>query len=142
MQNTSRSKKRENSIWSELGKITDLRALSVYSVAEASRELFRHTTPGANISTGTLKTLVTTLPGLKAGWPHDAIYAMLPLACDAKESHIKPDYSLHSCVVFQHFVRYCVETTGNIDIICIPWAPKWHEDDSRGRNGNNTVYPS
>jgi hypothetical protein len=67
---------------------------------------------------------------------------MLPLACDARQSKIRPDYSLHSCEVFQKFIRYCVETTGNIDIICTPWAPKWQENDSRERNSTNPAYPS
>jgi hypothetical protein len=35
---------------------------------------------------------------------------------------LKPDYNKHPLDVYTDFVKYCVETTGRLDIICRQWA--------------------
>jgi hypothetical protein len=105
----------------DIDNLTDLRALSAYSVVEASRDLFQRSSDGAILSMCTLQTLVSFLPGLQAVQPLDVIFALLPVASDI--TRIATDYSKPTSEVYQQFVRYCTDTTMTLDIICTPWAP-------------------
>ncbi|KAH7071335.1 heterokaryon incompatibility protein-domain-containing protein [Paraphoma chrysanthemicola] len=107
-----------------LEELADLRALSAYSVAEASRDLFRPLSAGLTSSLCTLGTLVSFLPGLQTRDPRDVIWALLPVASDAVVTGIHMDFDMHASTLYQQFARYCADTTNTIDIICTPWAAK------------------
>ena len=56
----------------------------------------------------------------------DAIYVLLNLADDGTSyggTGIVPDYTKPVLDVMVDFILHCCETTGQLDIICRPWAP-------------------
>ncbi|OCK98442.1 HET-domain-containing protein [Cenococcum geophilum 1.58] len=86
-----------------------------------------------------LENLVLNLTAFKASVPHDIIYAILPLAMDARSGYKSPQKAFSGAVetqnfpvnysktffqVCQDFVRHTILKSGCIDIICQHWVPK------------------
>jgi hypothetical protein len=99
----------------------------------------------------------------------DIVYALLHLTNDAGASPqsesiasedvtLTADYTRHAVDVFTNFVRYCIDKSGSLDIICQPWAmwpppdhdnpylhrtlPTWVGVASFGEHGSAQWHPS
>ncbi|KAK8031273.1 hypothetical protein PG990_001007 [Apiospora arundinis] len=122
----------------KFSNLVDLRALEAYSVINAGKDLFRRKEDGSLLSTCSLEALVSALPALQSANPQDIIYSLFPISADntdiqTEETFFALNEDKDKSEVFQNFVRYCVETSKSLDIICRPWAP--NQDDIRGNRG-------
>jgi hypothetical protein len=81
-----------------------------------------------------LETLVSTLSTFEASDPRDTIHALRNISREIhwdsspeeaqalRNAPPKPDYSKDLLEVYTDFVRWVIETTGSLDIICRHWA--------------------
>ncbi|MCJ1404071.1 hypothetical protein MMC11_007296 [Xylographa trunciseda] len=103
----------------------------------AVKDIFDKTEDGVIIDARlSLEYLVCTLSRLEVSDPRDTIYAFLSDAKDTraaagvsgqietKESNsiLRPDYRKNYLEVCVDFVRFCIESSRSLDIICRPWA--------------------
>lgn len=77
-----------------------------------------------------LEALVAMLLSFEASDPKDTVYALLSIAKDRAHpdgpkllDRLQPDYRKSVVEVYRDFIRYCVDTSGSLDIICRCWAP-------------------
>ncbi|KAF1946903.1 HET-domain-containing protein [Clathrospora elynae] len=111
-----------------------------------------------------LRTLVLTASSFAVSDIRDIVYALLYLANDRDGSpsslrtrHISvSDYSRHPVDIFIDFVRYCIDSSKSLDVICRPWAswpplnrgahyegrslPSWVGVASYGRDGSRQQF--
>lgn len=73
-----------------------------------------------------LESLVCDLAPFQATDPRDSIFALLGLAknTDTLPSSFQPDYCKSVLDVYSQFTAACARTSGSLDIICRPWAPR------------------
>ena len=72
-----------------------------------------------------LESLVCDLAPFQATDPRDSIFALLGLAKDADLiPGFQPDYCKSVLDVYSQFTSACARTSGSLDIICRPWAPR------------------
>jgi hypothetical protein len=71
----------------------------------------------------TLIDLVSDLTAFESGDPRDTIYALLAIARKSSHSQIGPSYDKSLLQVYTEFIKYCVDTSGELDMICRHWAP-------------------
>jgi hypothetical protein len=72
----------------------------------------------------TLDYLVSRLTAFDAGDPRDIVYAVRSLAHEPRDHQLSPpDYKSSVLDVFADFIEYSILLTGQLDIICRPWAP-------------------
>ncbi|KAF4635102.1 hypothetical protein G7Y89_g2992 [Cudoniella acicularis] len=72
-----------------------------------------------------LESLVCDLAPFQATDPRDSIFALLGLTKDADIlSGFRPDYCKSVLDVYSQFTSACTRTSGSLDIICRPWAPR------------------
>ena len=72
-----------------------------------------------------LETLVSTLAGFETADPRDTIHALTSLSREkayGDPTLPKPDYGKDLYEVYQNFVKWAVEHSGSLDIVCRPWA--------------------
>ncbi|KAK8034169.1 heterokaryon incompatibility protein-domain-containing protein [Apiospora rasikravindrae] len=136
-----------NNLRHTFNNLVDLRALEAYSVVDAGNDLFRRQGDGSILSTCSLEALVSALPALQSANPRDIIYALFAISTDNTDRKTDQvpfdiDYSKPKSEVFQNFVRYCVETSKSLDIICRPWAPNQDTISVYDDGPNGSALPS
>lgn len=75
--------------------------------------------------TKTLEELVSEFTPFAATDPRDTIYAVMSIARPqgAGFSSIQPDYKKSLLEVYVDFVRFCIDSSRSLDILCRHWAP-------------------
>ncbi|KAE8168539.1 heterokaryon incompatibility protein-domain-containing protein [Aspergillus tamarii] len=106
---------------------------------EATSRLFLRTPSGEILRPlKGIESLVTSLNTFDATDPRDIVYSLVSIASDTRDisvyadkregqqETISPqlviDYRLDEIQVYQNFIRYCIETSKSLDIICRCWA--------------------
>jgi hypothetical protein len=115
--------------------IGELDPLSAKVLVDVASNVFRKNTNGTIFEPIlSLETLVSTLSTFEASDPRDTIHALrnisreIPWGSSSEEAQAltkalpKPDYSKDLLEVYTDFVRWVIETTGSLDIICRHWA--------------------
>ncbi|KAI9151390.1 HET-domain-containing protein [Paramyrothecium foliicola] len=106
------------------------------ALVNATNTVFRKTRNGEVLDRlWSLEALVTEYTSFEASNPRDVIYAFLSLASDgplatgalvdgenSPNRALLPQYEKDPIDVYIEFVKYCVETTKYLDIICRHWA--------------------
>ncbi|KAK7898062.1 hypothetical protein LTR67_004694 [Exophiala xenobiotica] len=100
--------------------------IGAVALIEASTKIFRRTPNGDVIDRLLdLETLLSMLPTFEVTFLHDAVYAVYDLARDVAETNKIPvDYSKEPRDLFREVTEFIVKSSGSLDIICRPWAPK------------------
>ena len=148
--------------------LVDVPALGANALINANSNLFRRSATTPRLSClASLETLMATLSTFEASDPCDTVYALLSIAKrspatirlaepptdprvdDANQlllQPIKPDYTKDPRHVFIEFTKFCIYSSGSLDIICRPWAPtgrRRHSTfDTESRRAKNIVLPS
>ncbi|KAG5789227.1 hypothetical protein H9Q69_011707 [Fusarium xylarioides] len=143
---------------------------------ESTNNLFRRK-PNGEIKKPikSIEYLVTSLKTFDTGDTRDLIYSLVSIASDTsmniwnhdsgdnKGEILVRDYKKSEVAVYQDFTKFCVQSSGSLDVICRPWAmpcqkklklPSWiplldksefgkPEEVYTGRkNGDNLVGPA
>ncbi|KAG9503313.1 hypothetical protein J7337_006158 [Fusarium musae] len=143
---------------------------------ESTNNLFRRK-PNGEIKKPikSIEYLVTSLKTFDTGDTRDLIYSLVSIASDTsmnlwnhdsgdnKGEVLVRDYKKSEVAVYQDFTKFCVQSSGSLDVICRPWAmpcqkklklPSWiplldksefgkPEEVYTGRkNGDNLVGPA
>ncbi|KAF1989061.1 HET-domain-containing protein [Aulographum hederae CBS 113979] len=106
--------------------IKDIEALGACKLISAIRNLFRRSNDGEiREYLMNLESLVSTLQFFDATEPCDIIYSLLSIASDTRNSDqgVRADYNKDPMEVFIDFVKFSVESSGSMDVICRHWAP-------------------
>jgi hypothetical protein len=104
-------------------RFEDIRALGGCQLVKLAGNILRKSPDGKILNRlEDLETLVSTLVAFEVSDPRDTIYGLLGLAKD--KPPLIPDPKMSVLDVFTTFVKYCTESSGNIDIICRHWAPE------------------
>jgi hypothetical protein len=115
---------REKDIYDLRPEILD--ALEIYGAnclrSLDSSVLGKNETPPVRLQT--MDYLVPRLIAFDSGDPRDTIFSVFSLARRTVISFPLPDYSKSVLDVFAGFVKYYIEYTRSLDIICRPWAPE------------------
>lgn len=118
----------------------DIVALGANNLVNVTSNLFRRSTHGQGEEIerlSSLEALVSSLLSFESSDPRDTVYALLSIA---KSSHgsppvgsselpgdniipLTPDYQKSIIEVYRDFTRFCIESSGSVDIICRHWAP-------------------
>ncbi|KAN0077632.1 Heterokaryon incompatibility protein (HET) domain containing protein [Elaphomyces granulatus] len=106
--------------------IEDLDTLSAKALVDITSNIFRNNEEPAF----GLEYLVWALDAFECSDPRDTIFALQNIACET--SRLKPengdrqppepDYSKRPFEVYRDFVRWAIQTSKSLDIICRPWA--------------------
>ncbi|KAI0887360.1 heterokaryon incompatibility protein-domain-containing protein [Annulohypoxylon maeteangense] len=124
--------------WREGQKtLGDVDSFGASILLEATNNLFRRK-PNGDIKKPikTIESLVTSLRTFDTGDQRDLIYSLVGIAEDTSyeiwnhnpgHGHENPfefkvDYSQSKVAVYNNFTRFCVSSSGSLDIICRPWA--------------------
>jgi hypothetical protein len=123
--------------WSDIRRLTnmtdaealelgDAHLLGAISLIEVSRVIFRKDSVGKVLQRLLdLETLLSLLPTFEVTELLDAVYAIIDLASDiAGTQKLRIDYRLQPEELFRDVTKLIVESSGSLDIICRPWAPK------------------
>ena len=145
----------------------DVRSFGAHILLEATSNLFLTTTQGESevVITNRIKgleSLVTSLKTFDATDRRDLIYSLVHIASDTQDNNFDVDYNKQAIDVYKDFTKFCIQSSGLLDIICRPWAmpipgdprrPSWipllsnsefgepDEVYSGRRNGDNLVGP-
>jgi hypothetical protein len=104
------------------------------ALIEITRNVFRKELDTRAVSRlPTLEALVSTASAFAVTDPRDIVYALLYLANDRDDAIVSQisaitqhafsaTYTEHPVDIFTAFVRYCLERSGCLDIMCRPWA--------------------
>lgn len=122
----------------------DIVALGANNLVNVASNLFRRPSHGQDEeieSLSSLEALVSSLLSFEASDPRDTVYALLSIAKgNSASAHVSsssgssepsnnvivplaPDYHKSMIEVYRDFTRFCIETSGSVDIICRHWAP-------------------
>ena len=98
-------------------------------LVDVTSDLFRKDSDGQYDSTISLESLVCSLNNFDTSDPRDTINAFLNICKESNSSHKddhhtlpKPDYSKDLSQVYREFVKYVVDTSKSLNIICRYWA--------------------
>lgn len=98
-------------------------------LVDITSDLFRKDSDGLCDSTVSLETLVCSLSNFDTSDPRDTINAFLNICKESNEPNKndhhtlpKPDYSKDLSQVYREFVKYVVDTSKSLNIICRYWA--------------------
>ncbi|KAH4819945.1 hypothetical protein HBI38_023360 [Parastagonospora nodorum] len=98
-------------------------------LVDITSDLFRKESDGQYDSTINLETLVCSLSNFDTSDPRDTINAFLNICKESNSSNKighhtlpKPDYSKDLLQVYREFVKYVVDTSKSLNIICRYWA--------------------
>jgi hypothetical protein len=124
----------------------NVESFGAYVLLEATSKLFLTTTPNEKKEVEItkpikcLESLVTSLKTFDASDPRDLIYSLVSIASDTSQGSdiypgkrteglsgkenvsLKVDYSKSKVDVYKDFVRFCILSSGSLDVICRPWA--------------------
>ncbi|KAE8381523.1 heterokaryon incompatibility protein-domain-containing protein [Aspergillus bertholletiae] len=106
---------------------------------EATSRLFLRTPSGEILRpVKGIESLVTSLNTFDATDPRDIVYSLVSIASDTRDISIYVDkkedkqatrspqlvidYRLDEIEVYQNFTKYCIESSGSLDLICRSWA--------------------
>lgn len=100
--------------------------IGAVSLVHTSQEIFRKTSDGEIVERVLdLEALLCRLASFDVTILHDAVYAILGLASDVGNSRkIQVDYSIEPQDLFRNVIELIVRSSGSLNIICRPWAPK------------------
>jgi hypothetical protein len=99
-------------------------ALGARALVRAKSDLLQKDTHGKILErNSTLEYLVSTLVSFDATDPRDTIYALLSISRKNPQQHLLPSYKKSILEVYTDFVKYCIELSNSLDIICRHWAP-------------------
>jgi hypothetical protein len=114
--------------------IGELDPLGAKVLVDVTSNIFRKDAGGTNFEPIlSLETLVSTLSTFESSDPRDTIHALrniakeIPWTASSREQSFgnmlpKPDYSKDLLEVYTDFLRWVIETSRSIDIICRHWA--------------------
>ena len=138
--------------------ITDLKPLGAKILVDQISNVFLRDTEGLRFEPQqTLETLISTLSTFETSDPRDTVNALLNIAretCpfssansrfpeDPNNPLPKPSYSKDLLEVYTDLVRWIVNHTGCLDIICRPWAlPERKEKAKNGTYETLVTLPS
>jgi hypothetical protein len=98
-------------------------------LVDTTSDLFRQDPDGLYESTVSLETLVCSLSNFDTADPRDTINAFLNICKELNKSNLdehhkvpEPDYSKDLFEVYRDFVKWVVETSKSLNIICRHWA--------------------
>ncbi|KAF8862586.1 hypothetical protein BDZ45DRAFT_191581 [Acephala macrosclerotiorum] len=124
-----------------------VQALGAHSLISTLHQLFRRGRSN-EISEYLLPldTLMSMLPNFDVSNSKDVIYAIRSLAKDfqepdwcgngpsiinsKKKAALMPNYNQTTLDLFLEFIKYVIETTKRLDILCVPWAPSLKGDEA------------
>ena len=130
--------------WHDADSLGDIAGLGANTLVDTTNNLFRKSIRGEYSQEKSLKTrerndrypllsleaLVAMLLSFEASDPRDTVYALLSIAKERAHpdgskliDRLQPDYNKSVIEVYRDFIRYCVETSESVDIICRCWAP-------------------
>lgn len=133
----------------------DIVALGANNLVNVASNFFRRSSHGQGQvieRLSSLEALVSSLLSFEASDPRDTVYALLSIAKDNNSYRhvpplagsfegpnseiipLAPDYEKNIKEVYRDFTRFCIETSGSVDIICRHWAPF-------GRKASATTEP-
>ncbi|KIW84133.1 hypothetical protein Z517_03380 [Fonsecaea pedrosoi CBS 271.37] len=100
--------------------------IGAVALIEVSAKIVRRTPNGDVIDRLLdLETLLSMLPTFEVTFMHDTVYAIYDLARDvAGTNRLQVDYSKEPRDLFREATELIVKSSGSLDIICQPWAPK------------------
>jgi hypothetical protein len=99
-------------------------ALGARALVRAKSDLLQKDTHGKILErNSTLEYLVSTLVSFDATDPRDTIYALLSISRKNPQQHLLPNYKKSILEIYTDFVKYCIESSNSLDIICRYWAP-------------------
>ena len=105
----------------------DLEALGAKILVDMTANNFRRLpgSPDGLERLSSLEALVSRLLKSESSDPKDTVYALLSIyrKDGLEEEELVPDYEKSIIEVYRDFTKYCVATSGSIDIICRHWAP-------------------
>ncbi|CAG8951777.1 hypothetical protein HYFRA_00005580 [Hymenoscyphus fraxineus] len=133
----------------------DIRAYGAQSLMEVLRHLVKRNPNGGIERLATIGTLVSALVAYDVTETRDAIYAILRLGKDSykldgarkQDALIMPDYESErkhdsswmyttpTIKVYGKFVKFVINQSQSLDIICVPWAPELNSHDPDHRVG-------
>jgi hypothetical protein len=99
-------------------------ALGARTLVRAKSNLLQKSNDGKILEkTSTLEYLVSTLVSFDASDPRDTIYALLSISRENPQRELRPNYKKSLLEVHTEFVKYCIDSSNTLDIICRHWAP-------------------
>jgi hypothetical protein len=105
-------------------KLNIVQAMGATALVEALTDLLRKNESGdVKEKRLGLDYLVATLVSFDVTDPRDTIYGLLAIARDDPQKELKPSQKKSLLEVFTEFVRYCVQKSRSLDMICRHWAP-------------------
>ncbi|KAE8157502.1 heterokaryon incompatibility protein-domain-containing protein [Aspergillus tamarii] len=116
----------------------EVRSFGANKLLEATTRLFQRDAKGiARKPLKGIEYLVTSLSTFDASQPRDVVYSLVSIASDTydpvsydaaqeaddnKAYKLIIDYKLDEVDVYKSFVKFCILSSGSLDIICRPWA--------------------
>jgi hypothetical protein len=111
--------------------VFEIEQLGARLLVDMKTSLFRTKGNGTLESTQGLETLVCSLSGFDSSDPRDTINALRNISRELNRpdsstaKHVPvPDYSKDLFQVYRDFVKWAIESSGSLDIICRHWALK------------------
>ncbi|KAF2846100.1 HET-domain-containing protein [Plenodomus tracheiphilus IPT5] len=111
--------------------VFEIEPLGANLLVEVTSKIFRIKKDGILESTKSLEMLVCSLSSFDTTDPRDTVYAFRNIAKELNRPHSSlaqsvpiPDYTKDLWQIYREFVKWVVETSGSIDIICRQWALK------------------
>ena len=99
-------------------------ALGARTLVRAKSDLLQKSSDGKIlVRNSTLEYLVSTLVSFDAMDPRDTVYALLSISRENPQRELRPNYKKSLLQVYTEFVKYCIESSNSLDIICRHWAP-------------------
>ncbi|KAE8417466.1 heterokaryon incompatibility protein-domain-containing protein [Aspergillus pseudocaelatus] len=117
----------------------EVQSFGANKLLQATTRLFQRDAKGvAQNPLKGIEYLVTSLSTFDASKPRDIVYSLVSIASDTydpvsydagqegddnnKDYKLAIDYKLDEVEVYRNFVKYCILSSGSLDIICRPWA--------------------
>jgi hypothetical protein len=111
--------------------VFEVEQLGAKRLVDLTSNLFRPRRDGTPESTKCLETLVCTNSAFDTSDPRDTVYAFRNIAKEFSRPDglpakllPAPDYSLDLFEVYRGFIRYAIEKSRSLDILCRQWALK------------------
>jgi len=138
----------------------DIQSFGASVLLEATRNLFLRTEIGGIVEpVKSLESLVTGLKTFDASDPRDIVYGLISIASDTfpslttyqprggkyakeREVKLKVDYEKLPIEVYKDFTKFCIESSGSLDIICRHWAIPVRTEHSIPKGGMGEKLPS
>ncbi|KAH7345860.1 heterokaryon incompatibility protein-domain-containing protein [Pyrenochaeta sp. MPI-SDFR-AT-0127] len=126
------SPQRKQSLWDD-DSVFEIDHLGAKQLVDMTPTLFRKRSDGSLESTKGLESLVCCLSGFDTSDPRDTINAFISISREANRlgsfnrstpKPPAPDYGKDLFEIYRDFVKWVVETSGSLDIICRHWALK------------------